>query len=693
MSGLKKLVCLNMIVKNESEVIRRCLNSLRSVIDYWVIVDTGSTDGTQDIIREHMRDIPGELHERVWRDFAHNRSEALMLARGKCDYTLIIDADDSLEVTDRSALSKLGADQYMMKINDTGIVYYRPQLVRSALDWRYEGVLHEYLTCEAAEPAVEISGVEIRLHQDGARRKNPSTYISDAAVLEAAIQVETNPFLLTRYQFYLAQSYRDSGRLSLAVEHYLNRAQQGYWIEEVFISLYCVAQLKEQLSHADDDVVAAYLSAADVLPTRVEALHRASRFCRHKGRYEEGYRIAKRGLAVSMPADALFVEPVVYEYGLRDEFALNAYWSGHSQESLDACLEILAAATLTPDEARRIGTNAQFAGARLARGKNLAVHDDGDRAARRTARSARLPQAPFSALPNVLAVLQVAQTDELLSIYLQCIGALDYPKSAIHVVIRDSAAQDSSRKLCREWASRMAGQYAGVAFESEQRHDGSSNGQTADVDSAVSPNRARGWALIHEHAVLSSCKFILVAESDCFILPAVLRGLVGLNLPIVAPFLRSLDQADLYSNYHADIEPNGYFRDCEQYDWIAKRLVRGIIKVPVVKGAYLARADLARHIWRDDGTIRHDYVILADQARRSGIDQFIDNREIYGYIVRATEGQLRNSHEDTDKLSRLLRNEAEIHAVPDAEIIESNEEASFAVSRRADNTELVASDA
>jgi hypothetical protein len=41
MNAVKQSVCLNMIVKNEADVIRRCLDSVRPIIDRWVIVDTG----------------------------------------------------------------------------------------------------------------------------------------------------------------------------------------------------------------------------------------------------------------------------------------------------------------------------------------------------------------------------------------------------------------------------------------------------------------------------------------------------------------------------------------------------------------------------------------------------------------------------------------------------------------------------
>lgn len=354
-----------MIVKDEAPVIRRCLETLRPVIDHWVVVDTGSTDGTQDVVRRSMQDVPGELFERPWRDFAHNRSEALALSRDRGEYSLTMDADDTLELDPGFEMPRLAADSYTVEIADTASRYRRPQLVRNALPWRYEGVLHEFLTCEGAETRGALQGMRIRRRHDGARRKDPGTYRRDAELLERALQTEQNPFLVARYRFYLAQSYRDCGEPRKALENYMLRAGLGFWQEEVFVSLYAAAKLRAQLGHPPDEVIATFLRAAEAAPARAEALHGASRFCREKGRHEEGYRIAKRGLALWQPADGLFVEPWVYEYGLLDEFAVHAYWAGHHRESLDAALLGLASGKVPENHRERFVQNARFALGRL----------------------------------------------------------------------------------------------------------------------------------------------------------------------------------------------------------------------------------------------------------------------------------------------------------------------------------------
>ena len=89
-------VSLCMIVKNEAEVIERCFASVRHLIDHWVICDTGSTDGTPEVIERALAGIPGELHHHEWRDFGHNRSELMRVARGTADYLLLLDADQTL---------------------------------------------------------------------------------------------------------------------------------------------------------------------------------------------------------------------------------------------------------------------------------------------------------------------------------------------------------------------------------------------------------------------------------------------------------------------------------------------------------------------------------------------------------------------------------------------------------------------
>ena len=83
----KQTICLNMIVKDEAHVICETFDNLLKyfVFDYYVICDTGSTDGTQQKIKEYFKnkDIKGEIHECEWKDFGHNRSEALEKAYNK----------------------------------------------------------------------------------------------------------------------------------------------------------------------------------------------------------------------------------------------------------------------------------------------------------------------------------------------------------------------------------------------------------------------------------------------------------------------------------------------------------------------------------------------------------------------------------------------------------------------------------
>jgi glycosyltransferase involved in cell wall biosynthesis len=220
-----------MIVKNEAHVIARCLESVRPLVTSWVVVDTGSTDGTQQLARDCMRGLPGELHERPWRDFGTNRTEALTLAKPFGKYVLVIDADDTLELAQGFVLPPLTADAYQLLVRDSATSYWRTHILDAHLDYRYEGVLHEVLVSSWPPREERLSGVVYRRRIEGARSADPEKYLKDATVLERALAQEPSN---TRYVFYLAQSWRDAGALRKAQETYRARAAMDGWDEEVW---------------------------------------------------------------------------------------------------------------------------------------------------------------------------------------------------------------------------------------------------------------------------------------------------------------------------------------------------------------------------------------------------------------------------------------------------------------------------
>ena len=116
------------------------------------------------------------------------------------------------------------------------------------------------------------------------------------------------------------------------------------------------------------------MEANAACPTRAEALHGAARFCRNKGIYERGYEFAAKGLVTAYPNKALFVEDWIYEYGLLDELAVNAYWTERYKECADACDRLLSEGKLPTDKRDRVLKNRQFAIDKLAAMQEAASH-------------------------------------------------------------------------------------------------------------------------------------------------------------------------------------------------------------------------------------------------------------------------------------------------------------------------------
>lgn len=360
-------ICLNMIVKNEARVITRCLDSVRPFIDAWCIVDTGSTDGTQGVIREALKDLPGELFERPWKDFGHNRTEALDLARGRADYTLIIDADEVLIPAPGFRMPDLSADEYLTEhvAGDSGTSFFLTQLVKSALPWRFVGVLHEVIQCDAPHTTEKLRGLACKGFFDSARNVDPvAKYQSDARVLEAALKDEPDN---ARYVFYLAQSHRDAGNLQRAIEVYRQRAAMGGWPEEVWYSLFQIAVLLERQETEFDRVVGAYLAAYQARPARAEPLCELARAHRQRGHHAVALLFARAAAETPRPDDILFLDESVYAWRAADELAVASYYTGNPKQALAIADRLLAHPALPATERARVEENRRFAVEALAR--------------------------------------------------------------------------------------------------------------------------------------------------------------------------------------------------------------------------------------------------------------------------------------------------------------------------------------
>jgi GR25 family glycosyltransferase involved in LPS biosynthesis/glycosyltransferase involved in cell wall biosynthesis len=236
---MPQTLCLNMIVKDEAHILRETLAHLLSVfpITYWVIDDTGSTDGTQDLIREFFaeRGIGGELFETPWRNFGYNRSQAFAHAHGKTDYVLVWDADDSVTGTLRLP-APLTADSYPLQFgNPTGFRYQRAQIFNNRKRWHYVGVLHEYAAClDPVEHGPLVTGDYYCVSgKSGNRSKDPEKYRKDAAVLEQGLLDEPDN---ARYAFYCANSYKDAGDTENAIRMYKRVLTMNGWAEEKYLA-------------------------------------------------------------------------------------------------------------------------------------------------------------------------------------------------------------------------------------------------------------------------------------------------------------------------------------------------------------------------------------------------------------------------------------------------------------------------
>lgn len=359
---MRPKLCLNMIVKDEASIIERALQAAAPHIACYVICDTGSTDGTPELITRVFAEhgIPGEVVHTTFENFEQARNEALDAARASSldfDYVLFCDADMELQVEGDEFPGDLTEPVYnlMQYSVSSELGYQNVRLLRRDEPGRYVGVTHEVLSAGTL-PHPLLHGASYVDHAAGSSRA--VKYERDIDLLVKALATDHDN---SRYVFYLAQSYRDSGDFAKALRTYQRRVEMGGWVEEVWYAKFQVALLTERLGRSYSSVVEAYLEAYELRPTRAEPLMHLARYHRENGeRYALGLIFARRAVEIPRPDDVLFIDEATYRWRARDEYAIASYWVGDYQTSKQVCEELLASALLPDEQRARIAQNLDF---------------------------------------------------------------------------------------------------------------------------------------------------------------------------------------------------------------------------------------------------------------------------------------------------------------------------------------------
>jgi hypothetical protein len=370
-------ICLNMIVKNEVKVLPRLFRSVKDFIDYYVIVDTGSTDETIALIEREMSGygIEGEVHERPWVNFGTNRQQALELAvaADRADWVLFIDADEELGVSDPRFYEKLEPGvSYEIEKHQGDVRYAVPHLmnVRSGR-YRWEGPVHNYLVVEQELRRELRKDVWIVYHHAQGAKSHAVTqeekFLRDAKLLEDELARKPDD---ARSQFYLGQSYRDAGKLEEALAAYKKRAAMAHgWEEERFMAQLETGRISVRLEKPEAVVLGELLAAYNLRPTRAEPLYELARYYRMRKGYAMAALFAKAGVQTPRPNDRLFVIDSVYTWRLLDELAVATYWIGDFATSKSACETVIARAeaglAIANGELQRIRQNLLEANGKL----------------------------------------------------------------------------------------------------------------------------------------------------------------------------------------------------------------------------------------------------------------------------------------------------------------------------------------
>lgn len=245
-------ISLCMIVKNEEDVIGRCLESIKDLVDEINIVDTGSTDKTKQIVEQ----FTDRIFDFEWiQHFAAARNYSFQQATQ--EFILWLDADDVFTAEDQKKFKALKesfpADSdavtmnYNLSFDDEGNVsslLKRYRLVRRDKQFQWIGAVHEYLEVDGILYDSDVAVSHLPLSHDHTR--NISIYRQ---------LVQSGESLSPRDTFYYANELMDHDFNEDAIFYYEQflTSKLG-WVEDNIRACFKLADCYSNLNDKENNL-------------------------------------------------------------------------------------------------------------------------------------------------------------------------------------------------------------------------------------------------------------------------------------------------------------------------------------------------------------------------------------------------------------------------------------------------------
>lgn len=324
----KPTIALCMIVKDEEEILQKCIDHVKDIVDEFCIVDTGSTDGTKEIIAKYQK----KVHEIPFENYVDTKNKAIALC--KSDYILWMDADEVLyqnaktlkeytlqEIAAVSCFITEGPADYSVVATQ----YQRVRLFKNDGSWKFAGPgVHEYLTGEGKtvfDNTILVRHEHLKKNKAVTARDRFYQYI---ALLKGAIQKDENN---ARAWFYLGRTYKDVGEPMLAVSAYQKYLSipENYFRDERWQAANDMAECLKGTGDYEQAIDACNL-ALSIDGRRAETYCLLGNIFFMLQNYENAINCYKQAASTPVPEDViLFLTPKSYNEIPKDQLVLCYY--------------------------------------------------------------------------------------------------------------------------------------------------------------------------------------------------------------------------------------------------------------------------------------------------------------------------------------------------------------------------------